>query len=119
MRAAGNSFLFRYGFAAIAAALSVALRIALTPLLGPHVQFITLFPAVVLSALFGGFGAGIVATLLGGLALNYFLVAPTLSFSSSPDELSQLAVFLVMGTFISWVASDRRRIKGRLEAIET
>jgi PAS domain S-box-containing protein len=67
-----RSPLLRYGVAVASAALAVGIRGLLTPLWGNELPFLTLFPAVLLSAWYGGLGQGLVTTALGATAASYF-----------------------------------------------
>jgi PAS domain S-box-containing protein len=83
--------------------------------LGNGVPFITLFPAVAFSAMFGGFGAGLVTTLLGALAVNFFIMPPVDAFAlSKTEDIAQMILFLAMGVFISWIVGDRERVQNLL-----
>ena len=116
MEISKRSFLTRYGAALLAAAIGLLLRWFLSSLLDDRVPFITLFPAVALSAMLGGFGAGLLTTLLGALAVNFFIMSPQNTFSlSKPDDLAQLLLFLAMGVFISWIVGERERVRNLLQ----
>lgn len=110
-----RSFLMRYGAAFLAAAIGVALRSLLIPLIGERVPFITLFPAVAVSAMFGGFGAGLATTLLGAFAVNFFIMYPENAFAlSKPEDIAQMVLFLATGVFISWLVGERERVQSLL-----
>jgi PAS domain S-box-containing protein len=102
-----KSSLLRYGVAVLAALIGVIPRLLLTPLVGADVPFITLFPAVAASALFGGLGPGLVTTFIGALAANFFILNSFAFSFSEPKEIVQMILFLVMGGFISWAISER------------
>lgn len=58
-----------------------ALREALTPAIGPtSLPFITFLPAVTWAAWYGGLGPGLLATVLSGLAANWFFFTPIGTF---------------------------------------
>jgi two-component sensor histidine kinase len=61
-------------------AFAFALRFAFGDTLG-YVPFITLFPAILISALIGGLWIGVGVTLLSGIAALYFFVPPYQSFA--------------------------------------
>ncbi|MFP8777131.1 PAS domain S-box protein [Hydrogenophaga sp. RWCD_12] len=65
----------RYGAAIVLTVLAIWIRIALAPA-DSGGRFVTASLAVVLSALFGGVGPGILSTALGTVLVNFFLVAP-------------------------------------------
>src|SRR3974377_1762063 len=63
-----------YGWSALALALGAALRVALGPILGPHVSYMFFVPAILIGSAAGGWTAGIFATVLG-LGIGLFFVA--------------------------------------------
>src|SRR5262245_1015342 len=65
-----RTLFLRYGVAFVSAAVAVLLREALTPLWGHQLPFLTLFPAVFLSAWCGGLGPGLVTTALCAIAAS-------------------------------------------------
>jgi PAS domain S-box-containing protein len=76
----------RYGVAIVLTLLAAYIRVVLAPAESGG-RFITFSLAVALSAIYGGFAAGMVSTLLGMLLVNFFLVQPYLSLAfSSPVE---------------------------------
>ena len=119
MKIERKSFFLRYGATILSVAAGLLARSILNPLLGADVPFITMFPAVAFAALYGGLGAGLLATVLGAFAANFFVVPPYFSLSLSAKETSQIVVFLAMGSFISWVVSERGRFQMRLKEVET
>jgi PAS domain S-box-containing protein len=115
-----RNLLTRYGAAILAAAIGLLLRWFLISLLGDRVPFITLFPAVVFAAMFGGFGAGLLTMLLGAFAVNFFIMSPQNAFAlSKPEDLAQMLLFLTMGVFISWVVGERERVRNLLQRAQS
>jgi len=115
-----NNPLARYGAAIAAVAVSLLARSALAPILGEAVPFITLFPAVAVVALYGGVWPGIVTTLIGGVAAGVVVMDPALSFHlTEPKDVVQIAIFISMGTLMSWAVGERRRFQTKLERVET
>ena len=65
-------------------------------------HYFALMAAVLLSALYGGLGPGLVATALGGLSSSYFLLAPQFSISvAAPGARVRLVVFIFEGALLS------------------
>ena len=64
--------------------------------------------AIVLSSWFGGFGPGILATILSILALEYWLTLPLFAQRFSLSDVPKLVVFFFTGAFISWLARRQR-----------
>jgi two-component sensor histidine kinase len=88
-------------------AVAISIRLALGDLL-PGLYYLTIFPAVALSAFIGGALAGSAAILLGGMAAWWFLIPPQASFKflSVSDAISLLLFVCVAGLevlLISWL----------------
>ncbi|MCU1290789.1 MAG: domain S-box [Acidobacteria bacterium] len=114
-----KSAFLRYGAAVLLAAAALLLRAALTPLLGDHVPFSTFYPAIVVSAMFGGLRAGLLTTVLSAVAADFFFIPPVGTFSLGLGEFIQITLFVLMGALISWVISERERAQTRLRQVET
>lgn len=101
------SQLRRYGSAVLLVAIALLL-IVLTPhsLLADHPWLIGLFP-VILSARYGGFGPGLLATVLAGCACVYYSLAGTSGLSGggaialTSNDLVEPGVFGLEGILIS------------------
>src|SRR6058998_1308008 len=66
------SLLKHYGLAAVLTALAILASLLLAPHWNPRHLLLPFYPAVMLSAWFGGFGPGLLTTLLSALAMDYF-----------------------------------------------
>jgi PleD family two-component response regulator len=77
---------------------------------------------VAISALYGGLGPGLVATVLSTAACEYFFVPPDYVSLSGPEGVLRLTIFLSTGVMVSWFAEGHRRANIRLrehnEALE-
>ena len=81
-----HSLWSRYAVAVAITLAAALLRMALAPAESGG-RFITLSLAAALAALYGGFGAGMVSTLLGLLLVNFLLVEPYFSLAiTDPSE---------------------------------
>ena len=65
--------------------------------------------AIVLSSWIGGFGPGILATVLSIFALEYCLTLPLFTQRVSLSEVPKFVLFSFTGAFISWLARRQRR----------
>jgi PAS domain S-box-containing protein len=75
--------------------------------------YITFYPAVIISGLFAGFGATLLATATTALIVAYWILPPAgLSVSSLPDAVG-LAVFSFNGILIGVVVELYRRARQR------
>src|SRR6266566_1093008 len=94
--------LVSYGVALLATAGCLLMRWLLQPVLGDAVPHMTFFPAVMIAAYFGGFGPGLLATILSAAAANFFLTGQLRSFHvSNANDATALVLFILVGTFIS------------------
>jgi PAS domain S-box-containing protein len=88
----------------------LAVRYALHGVLGNGVPYLTLFPAVMFAAWYGGLGPGILAAVLSVLSAIFFLVPPVFQFQAqTPADLVRASVFLAFSIFIS-ILNDRLRL---------
>src|SRR5580658_7864434 len=111
--------LFRYGIAVGVTALSLLARWPLWPALGNQTPHMTFFPAVMISAYYGGFGPGLVSTLLSALAAHYFLGDPRSSLPwGGLHESVALMLFVLVGTVISGLSESLHRMRRRIVADE-
>ena len=67
------------------------------------------FAAVFVSAWYGGWGAGLMATVLSGLATAHFLMPPANSFAVARDDLLRAAVFILVAMLTSSLHSATKR----------
>ena len=105
----------RYAFALVATLVALALKLAIdrwTPNVGPFLFFAF---AVMLSAWFGGFGPGLLATASGALAADHFLLKPYPGVPGDESNVVRLVVFVLVGVQISWLSGALRRANLDLE----
>lgn len=100
-----------YGFAFMTVALSLGLTLLLLPVLNrtPTALF---FAAVMLSSWYRGFRAGIFATILSVLAVNYLLLPIPFKPSLALTDVLLLGIFGTVAVFTSWL--NGKRIKAEL-----
>jgi PAS domain S-box-containing protein len=100
----------RYGAAVALVAAAILIRLALDPIWGLRLPYITLFPAIMLSAWIGGAGPGILTTVLTAAAAEYFWIEPTGSWAvHDKTEFVGLGLFVAIGLFISALNEAWRR----------
>src|SRR4051812_20450391 len=81
--------------------------------------FTIMFMAVIASAAFGGFGPGIVATLIGAAVCDYMFMEPRGTLlSNSVGYDVRLALFVLEGFFISWIFQALRRSSAATRQME-
>lgn len=105
----------------VAIVLTVAATVA-THLAGPYVErtiAVFYFAAVALSAWYGGFLPGFLATLLSIAAIDFFFLPPTRSFDfSDPREIISLVAFTIVAFGVTWVNAHLRSARERAERAE-
>lgn len=88
----------RYGFAVLAVAAATVLTFGLQQLGPLHTAFVLYFPAVVLVAMYAGFGPGILAAVLAVTAADFFFLEPVNSFKiRTPEDLIGVILFALVG----------------------
>jgi formate hydrogenlyase transcriptional activator len=108
-----------YGFALVAVLLAAWIRYELDIALGFGLPFVLFYPLIMLMALFGGLGPGLFVTILSGAIAAYFFLEPLNSPAvKNPTDIAGLALFLTMGTLMSFIGDQYRRRSRRLEEFE-
>jgi len=72
------------------------------------------FCAIILSGWYGGFGPGVIASLLSILAIKYYLTPPFHSLALALGETPRFAILFVAGVFIGWLCERQRRDEAAL-----
>ncbi len=102
--------LLRVGVGVVAIATAAGLREWPLDALEMRIPWVTFYPAVMATALFGGFSAGLFATTLSVLAVLFW--SPTdLPFIDDPGDWLGLAVFSVNGILISLMSGLMHRAR--------
>jgi K+-sensing histidine kinase KdpD len=85
-----------YALAFLCTGVAAALRIAIDPYV-VGVQYITFFPAIIITTLISGFGAGVFCVVLSVAAASFFVLPPRLSFYvEHPAEVLALLIFILV-----------------------
>jgi PAS domain S-box-containing protein len=101
---------YRYGLTLAAVAAAILVRGALDPVLGPHAPLILFLLPVMVAALFAGTRAGLLATVLGGMAGFFLFVTPRGElFPYQPVDLVRAVLFFGEGVLVSVLIGSRRR----------
>src|SRR3712207_2435337 len=114
-RSVRRSLLLRYGAAVVAVALVVVLKLVLNPLITQQSPFLLMAGAVMVGAWFGGFGPGVLATLLGALAADYFFLEPVGSFTGLGVGILPFTLFVLQGLLISFLVEALHSSRQRAE----
>ncbi|MGA7750510.1 MAG: EAL domain-containing protein [Gallionella sp.] len=110
----------RYVVAIALVALAAALRIWPLQAIESRLAWLTFYPTVVVVAIYGGFPAGLLATVLACLTVTFLwpiLVAHP--FINNPADWLGMTVFVLTSVMISGVAEAMRRAQSRaIKALE-
>lgn len=112
-------YLLRYFLSIAVVAMAIGIRLLLEVWCGTGLPIYSMFyPAVMSVALLVGFGPGLLATILSGLAALYWLLPPVgqLAVTKTTDRLG-LALFIGMGLFMSLIAELYRRNREKLAIV--
>jgi signal transduction histidine kinase len=96
-----------YAIAIGAVAVATVVTEVCQPLLGPSISLF-FFPAIMVVAIYGGYGPAILATVLSTSAAAYFFVPPQGSLDIGVDDAIRLTVFAGIGVTIAGLSSARR-----------
>ncbi len=105
-----------YGLAVMLSALALFLMMLLRPLMEPSIFFLFL-AAVAVSALYGGLGPGLVATVLSALATDLFFLPPLNALVGGMEEILRLGIFVAVGLIISWLCEMHKRADEQLRTL--
>lgn len=90
-----------------------------TGLIGPTLPFATFFPAVLFSALFGGWLGGLLAIPLSIIAVWYAFVPPAFEFGPlRAVDYANFSLFALSSLVVVWLANIYRRVIRELEMRE-
>ena len=119
------SFLFSFAVRCGTAILSVGAALVLTLLIWEFVKPLAsplFLVAIVITAWRGGLKAGVFATLLSGLIVDYFFIAPEYQLSGNADDILRLAVFTLEGfalcRLITWRTEAAEKIEYSREQLQ-
>jgi PAS domain S-box-containing protein len=107
----------RYGLAVVIAFAAIALRLALVPVMGYSIPYLTIFPAMAFIAVTVGVGPGVLATVVGVLLAEIFLMSPGSPIKFTPSFMIRLAIMLLTSFYIGWVSSRLRHALTRADVV--
>jgi signal transduction histidine kinase len=118
-RVARHGPVVRYGVAVLLAAASVAVTVALAPVV-PRTLFVFAFAAVTLAAWAGGVGPGFVAAGLSVLGIDYYLIPPARALRpTDPADLIPLGIFMGVAGLIGTLTQSLRTARDAAAAHAT
>jgi len=104
-----------YGIAVLAVAIAGLVTWAIYPWLSPSISLL-FFPAVLVSAMFCGYGPAMLSTLLSTLVLAFMFVPPRYSLNIGIDDLLRLGAFTVVALAMAWISAARPHLVAPLHS---
>jgi PAS domain S-box-containing protein len=105
-----------YALAFVLAAVATALRLFIDPYF-EGAPFITYFPAIIVTTVISGFGAGLLCVVLSAAAVNFFVLRPRLSFYvENPVEAADLVLFTPLASLCVMLITQMRSVIEREQA---
>ena len=115
-----QSRLAGYGAAVILLIVVIALRWLVIPEWSLSHPYLLFYPVIILSGWYGGFGPGILATLLTAVALTYLWMSPLYSMRiRDVQDVATVLLFIAIGFAISLLNEARRRAEDRARTAES
>ena len=110
---------WKYALAVVTVAASYALRVGLEAWVGRGLPpYITFYPAVMITALLGGIGPGLLSTCLTAMIVCRWEMAPIGQLIASPANLLGVVLFCILGLFMTAVAELHRRNRAKAAAFD-
>lgn len=97
-----------YGVAVLLVGLSTLVGLWFRPATY-HSPYLFFYAAILISLLYGGFGAGLASTFLSALLVNLLFQPPYGQFSHDLPDLARGSYFCLSFGFICWLVDTRRR----------
>lgn len=110
----------RYGFAFLAVAFALSVRLLLQPVLGEAAPLLAFVPAVLVAAWYGGYGPGLLATAAGGLSGTWFFLPPHRGLGVELADIIHVGIFAFTGMTVSLLHSrlSTARTRAALRLVE-
>jgi len=104
-----------YAVALLAVAIAVALKVLLDALMAFESPFLLSFGAIMVAGWYGGFGPGILATIVTAIVADFFFLRPHHSFFGHTLEQNvRLLLFVLEGVLTSYLCGRLRSAQTRL-----
>ncbi len=113
------SWLTHYALSVAIVTVVIAIKRFVLPAWSLAHPYLSFYPAIILAGWYGGFGPGVLATLLAAVALTYLWLPPLYSLRiQDVQDASGLLLFVAIGFAISLLNEARLRADRRAAAAE-
>lgn len=111
-------FVIRYGIALALVAIALSASLGMQRVFAfPYPFLFLFFGAVMVSAWFGGTGAGLFAVLLSTIVVDYFFVPPFYSWEISTTAETYFVAFVACALVASWISSAKKKSEEALQEV--
>jgi signal transduction histidine kinase len=108
---------YRYLLALAAVITALGINWLVAPHLSLLPPFLTFVAAVMLTAWYGGFPSAIFATVLSGLAINYYFIPPVYNWRLKPADIGTILFFAIEALVMAYCIDYLRRNEERLRRV--
>jgi PAS domain S-box-containing protein len=109
-----NPAYYRDGVAVAMVLAAAAIRLTFLSAMGLQAPFVTFYPAMMFASLYGGLRAGLLATALSAIIVDYFWIEPVGQFTiARPSDWLAIMTFLLTGVIIAVVSDTMHRARAR------
>ncbi len=106
--------LVNYGIALLLVAAALLISLVASSFVEPY-PFLMFFAAVTFSAWYGGFGAGLLATVLSIVTVNHYFLYPAGVSDIERIDFARLLAFLIVVVVISLIQQRQRRMMATMQ----
>lgn len=111
-----RSFAVRYGIALALVITALFASLGMQHIFAfPYPFLFLFFGAVMVSAWFGGMGAGLFSVLLSTIVVDYFFVPPFYSWQVSTTAETYFVAFVICALVASWISSAKKKSEEALQ----
>lgn len=98
----------QYGVSLLVFLVALLLTQLLWPFINPNPT--PLFFAAIISAFYGGFGPGLLVSVISALAIDYLFFPPFGTLDFSVPNIVRIGVFMIVSSLVSWLNGTRKRL---------
>lgn len=110
-----KTVVLHYGVSLLVLLAALLLTQLLWPFIRPNPT--PLFFAAIIAAFYGGFGPGLLVSVLSALAIDYFFFPPYGVFEFSVPNVVRMGVFIIVSSLVSWLNGTRKRLLDEREKL--
>jgi len=107
--------LARYGLAMLILLVAVLARVALVPVMGLNVPYVTIYPAIMIAAVAFGVGPGMLAALAGILLAEHLFMRPGLGIAWDLSLAVRSALLFGATLYLGWIGRSLRAARAMAE----